>query len=79
MPRSQFKPEFIILGAGPNGLYAAANLKLHKPNAKILIVERNEKYTRDYHLAIDKRSYFGSYRVERFCINKLERKGSRYE
>ena len=48
--QSAFEPEFIFIGGGPNGLYAAANLKLSCSTAKILIIERNEKYSRDYHL-----------------------------
>lgn len=54
-------PEVIFVGAGPVGLFTAIQAKLHNPDLQIQMFERNNEYTRNHILKIDRSSYQGAY------------------
>ena len=55
------QPDILFVGAGPVGLFTAINAKLENPYLKLLMLERNQEYSRHHILIINKNSYKGSH------------------
>jgi protoporphyrinogen oxidase len=55
-------PSYLIVGAGPVGLWTAIKLKLQTPEADILVLEKRPEYTRNAVFRIDKDSFSFSIR-----------------
>jgi len=60
------KPDVIIIGAGPVGLWTAIQLKLHDPKTDILMFEKYTEYKRRHILLLDKTSLIGTHNDPEF-------------
>lgn len=60
IPETAHKPDVIIIGAGPCGLWTAIQIKLQHPQANITIFEKYQEYQRHHVLSIHKSSYDGA-------------------
>ena len=53
---NSMKPDVVLVGAGPVGLFTAIEMKLHNPLLQIKILDRNKEYTRHHILRLEKES-----------------------
>jgi flavin-dependent dehydrogenase len=54
------RPDVLIVGAGPVGLFTAIEAKLHNPDLEIKVLERNEEYSRHHILRLEQESLVNS-------------------
>lgn len=66
------KPDVLIVGAGPVGLFTAIEMKLHQPALQIKILDRNKEYSRHHILKLERESLSNSKTYETFdTVRKL--------
>ena len=62
----EFLPTVVVVGAGPSALWNIAQLKLHCPKVKILMLEKYPQYQRQHILRVEKSSYSNAHPDKKF-------------
>lgn len=66
------KPDIVIVGAGPVGLFTAIEMKLLNPDLQIKILDRNKEYSRHHILRLEEESLQNSKTYQTFdAVKKL--------